>query len=113
MSDAATHTASESKGTRSSTPKTRARLPSKRKSFGNIVRNDSTRFVWQLKYIATCCGTLAFQSMRTVLPARLGVTNAGSPHFSVSSSSPTSGCDFAVASTSSRSASSFFRTAGG
>jgi hypothetical protein len=44
-----------------------------------------------LKYIAYCRGFAFFQSIRTVLPLPVWeVTYAGSPHFSVSSISPTS-----------------------
>src|SRR5262245_66239659 len=79
-----------------------------------MVRNVAMRSVWQWKYIAYCAGRASFQSMRMVLPLPLrAVTYAGSPHFSVSSSSPTPSVAAAVRKISARSASSLRRMRGG
>lgn len=48
VSEAATQRATESSGSFSSSWNTSARLPSNRKSLGNILRKSSTRLVWQL-----------------------------------------------------------------
>lgn len=67
-----------------------------------------------MKYIAYCPGFAFFQSIRTVLPLPVWeVTYAGSPHFSVSSISPTSLVAAAVSSISLRSAIILRRIFGG
>ena len=62
-----------------------------------MVRNVSTKFVVQMKYMKYSSGVFCFQSIRIVLPLFVSdVTYAGSPHFKVSSILPTPGVDAAV-----------------
>lgn len=101
-------------GTSSCSLNTNARLPLNLNADGNIVLNESTNVVWQLKYIAYCVGRALFHEIRMALPLfDCALTKADSPHLSVYCKGPTLAVFVVTSRISARNTASFLRIGGG